>query len=90
MAFSLASLRLLIKVPIDSHYKLRRICVCGNVLSICHDSIPVVSSVAQGSMLGPLVFILYASEMFDMKDNILFEYAYGSTLLAVGELADLL
>ena len=37
----------------------------------------------QGSVLGPLLFILYSSEMFELVENRLFAYAYDSTLLAV-------
>ena len=45
--------------------------------------IPIVSGVPQGSVLGPLLFILYTSEIFDLVENILFAYADDSTLLAV-------
>ena len=34
-------------------------------------------------MLGPLLFILYTSEMFELVENRPFAYAYDSTLLAV-------
>ena len=34
-------------------------------------------------MLGPLLFIIYTSEMFEMVENRLFAYADDSTLLAV-------
>ena len=34
-------------------------------------------------MLGPLLFILYTSEMFELVGNRLFAYEYDSTLLAV-------
>ena len=34
-------------------------------------------------MLGPLLFILYTSEMFELVDNRLFVYADDSTLQAV-------
>ena len=39
----------------------------------------------QGSVLGPFLFILYTSEMFDLVENRLFAYADDSTcaLLAV-------
>ena len=33
--------------------------------------------------MGPLLFILYTSEMFDMVENRLFAYADDSTMLAV-------
>ena len=45
--------------------------------------IPIVSGVPQGSVLAPLLFILYTSEMFDLVENRLFAYADDSTLLAV-------
>ena len=34
-------------------------------------------------LLGPLLFILYISEIFDLVENRLFAYADDSTLLAV-------
>ena len=37
----------------------------------------------QGSVLGPLLFILYTIEMFELVENRLFAYADDSTLLAV-------
>ena len=45
--------------------------------------IPIISSVPQRSVLGPLLFILYTSEMFELFENRLFAYADDSTLLAV-------
>ena len=45
--------------------------------------IPVISSIPQGSVLGLLQFILYTSEMFELVENRLFDYADDSTLLAV-------
>ena len=45
--------------------------------------IPVISGVPQGSVLSPLLFILYTCEMFELVENRLFAYAYDSTLLAV-------
>ena len=38
--------------------------------------IPIVSAVPQGSVLGPLLFILYTSEMFELVENRLELYAY--------------
>ena len=35
------------------------------------------------SVLGPLLFILYTSKMFELVENKLIAYADGSTLLAV-------
>ena len=45
--------------------------------------IPIISGVPQRSVLGPLMFILYTSEMFELVENRLFEYADDSILLAV-------
>ena len=44
--------------------------------------IPIVSGVPQGSVLSPLLFILYTSEMFELVENRLYAYADNSTLLA--------
>ena len=44
---------------------------------------PIISGVPQGSVLGPLLFILYTSEMFELVENRLYAYADVSTLLAV-------
>ena len=43
--------------------------------------ITIVSVVRQGSVLGPLMFILYTSEMFELVENRLYVYADDSTLL---------
>ena len=50
--------------------------------------IPIVSSMPQGSLLGPLLFILYASEMFVLMENRLYAYTDDSTLLGVCKKAD--
>ena len=42
-----------------------------------------MSGVPQGSVLGPLLFILYIREMFELMGNRLSAYADDSTLLAV-------
>ena len=43
----------------------------------------VVSGVPQGSVFGPLMFILYTSELFSILENMLIGYAGDSTLIAI-------
>ena len=50
--------------------------------------IPIVSGVRQGKVLGPILFILYTSEMFQLVENRLYAYAHDSILLAVRKPAD--
>ena len=50
---------------------------CGSKL------VNVVSGVLHGSVLGPLLFLLYHSEHFSILENKLIGYADDSTLMAV-------
>ena len=43
----------------------------------------VVSGVLQGSVLGPLLYLLYTAELFSILENKLIGYADDSTLMAV-------
>ena len=43
----------------------------------------VAPGVSQGSVLGPLLFLLYTSELFSILENKLIGYADDSTLMAV-------
>ena len=50
---------------------------CGRKL------VNVVSGVPQGNVLGPLLFLLYTSELFSILESKLFGYANDPTLIAV-------
>ena len=45
--------------------------------------VDVVSGVPQGSVLGPLSFILYTADLFSIVDNLLVGYADDATLISV-------
>ena len=78
-------------------YKLCSLGIGGSVLSIltqfpnrsqqvmvdgCHSKlVNVVSGVPQGSVLGPLLFLLYSSELLSILENKLIGYAEDSTLM---------
>ena len=49
---------------------------------ICSDNVSVVSCVSQGSILGPLLFLLYTSGLPLISENTLVSYADNSSLLA--------
>ena len=67
--------------------------ICSEFLSGCRQRvvvdgsasewIPIISGMPQGSVLGPLLFILYTSKMFELFENRLFACADDSTLRAV-------
>ena len=61
------------------HGRKQRVRVDGS----CSSYIDLVSGVPQGSVLGPLLFIVYTSDLFNMVSNHLVGYADDTTLYAV-------
>ena len=59
--------------------RVQRVCVDGQYSDFCD----VVSGVPQGSVLGPLLFILYTADLFSDVKSHLFSYADDTTLLSV-------
>ena len=53
------------------------------VNSTTSEWIPIAFGMPQGCVLGPLLFFLYTSEMFELVEYRLYAYADDSTLLAV-------
>ena len=61
-------------------------CLSNRTQRVCLDGAssrfhPVASGVPQGSVLGPILFILYTSDMFNVVVNRLISYADDTTLV---------
>ena len=53
------------------------------LLMVHRSSVDGVTGVSQGSVLGPLLFLVYTSELFSLVSNTLVEYADDTTLLGI-------
>ena len=49
---------------------------------VASSSVPVISGVSKGSVLGPLLFLVHTNELSEILENTLVTYANDSTLLA--------
>ena len=58
---------------------------CVSVDGGVSNYVDVVSGVSQGSVLGPLLFILYTADLFSIVDNLLVGYADDATLNSVAQ-----
>ena len=58
---------------------------CVSVDGSLSDFVDVVSGVPQGSVLGPLLFILFTADLFSVTNNLLVGYADDATLISVAK-----
>ena len=58
---------------------------CVSVDGSLSSFLDVVSGVPQGSVLGPLLFILYTADLFSVVSNLLVGYADDATLISIAQ-----
>ena len=58
---------------------------CVSVYGGLSSFVDAVSGVPQGSVLGPLLFILYTADLFSIVDNLFVSYADDATLISVAQ-----